>query len=279
MKGALPLGEHLRTRHINDTALCTLCGNEESVLHLFFKCPFAKQVWDLAPFKNSLSGDRIPSLRAGIEASKLLICLPPTGLNAGPLLPWIVWAIWIARNQKIFNNKSYSQMDTLSHAITLARESQKAQGQLDPTKKKSIRKTRRSQETESHLCFTDALWSESSKSAGFGWIIKFRRSGFRSKGSASDSHIRSLVVAEAIAIQLALKQSLRLGITYLAIVSDAKQVIETINSETPSMELHEILHDILILSLNLVKFPLILFQDLRIKRHMPLLNILSETWL
>ena len=126
MRGAVPLGKNLKARHINDSAMCTFCALEESSLHLFFQCPFAKQIWNVAPFKNTLSVDHISSLRAGIKASKLLICLPPSGLAAGPLLPWIVWAIWVARNQKIFNNKISSPMETLTHAISLAREWQSA---------------------------------------------------------------------------------------------------------------------------------------------------------
>jgi len=58
------------------------------------------------------------------------------------------------------------------------------------------------------------------------------------------------LVAEAIAIKLAMQQSLSLGITNLLIASDAKQVIEAIKSEHPPTELHGIHHDILNLSFN-----------------------------
>ncbi|KAL9840111.1 putative reverse transcriptase zinc-binding domain-containing protein [Arabidopsis thaliana] len=43
MKNALPVGENLKTRGINQTAACSHCNESETGLHLFFHCTFAKQ--------------------------------------------------------------------------------------------------------------------------------------------------------------------------------------------------------------------------------------------
>lgn len=253
VRGALPLGENLKARNIFTTTMCPFCEQEETALHLFFSCAFAKQIWDLAPFKTPISGEHVRSMRAGIETSKLLTCLPPTGLNAGPLLPWIVWAIWIARNQKIFNNKSSSPIETLSHASSLALEWQSAQTSEEiPSKKKAI-PLEQIQNEDYCLCFTDAAWSENSKAAGYGWTFTHQRTGLRREGSNTGKYVRSPLMAEAIAIKLALQQALNLGITKLFLASNSKQVIEAIKSEQPSPELHGILHDILNLSCNFLK--------------------------
>lgn len=253
MRGALPLGVNLKARNINATAMCPFCGQEESALHLFFRCTFVKKIWDLAPFKTPIAGVSIPSLRAGLEVSKLLIGLPPSGLNEGPLLPWILWAIWLARNQKIFSNKSASPMDIVTHATSMAREWNLAQASGEISIKKKSNPVQQTRVDGCSLCFTDAAWAEKSRAAGYGWIIKHRPYSLRREGSAAEFHIRSPLMAEAIAIKHALHQALTLGITDLFLASDSKQVIEAINSEQPSPELHGILHDILHLSLNFRK--------------------------
>lgn len=249
MRGALPLGENLRARNINNTARCTFCGEDETTLHLFFQCSFAKEVWRQAPFKHSVAVDRITSFRSGLEASKLMICLPPSGVNNGPLLPWIVWSIWLARNQKIFNERTISPVDTIVSAISLAREWQGAQ-EIKPgkeTKRTTCPNQNRDVE-ETYFCKTDAAWSENQKAAGFGWILAPRSTGPWLKNSSADLHIASPLMAKAIAILLAIKHARSIGVTILTLASDSKQVIEAIKSEQPPKELHGILHDILFLS-------------------------------
>ncbi|KAG7599737.1 Ribonuclease H domain [Arabidopsis suecica] len=102
---------------------------------------------------------------------------------------------------------------------------------------------------ETCVCCTDAAWNATSKAAGFGWTFS-RSVGSPNEGSEANFHIRSALTAEATAIRYALQQALTLGIGKISIASDAKQVIEAINSENPPVELHGIHHVILALSLN-----------------------------
>ncbi|KAG7536796.1 Endonuclease/exonuclease/phosphatase superfamily [Arabidopsis suecica] len=193
-------------------------------------------------------------LPTGLEASKLLICLPPCGVNGGPLMPWILWAIGLARNQKIFKDRISSPMETLVHAISLAREWQSAQEvNPKPSAKVGGQHIQNQEEGETITCNTDAAWQATGKTAGFGWIFSNRAEGTRREGAASSRHIKSPLMAEATAILLAIQQAIALGFTNLAIASDPKQVIEAIRSEQPLKELHGILQDILILSFNFVK--------------------------
>lgn len=50
LKGAIPVGTGLVERHVPVEVSCKKCGNPESIIHLFFQCPFAREVWQSAPF-------------------------------------------------------------------------------------------------------------------------------------------------------------------------------------------------------------------------------------
>lgn len=69
MKRALPVGENLKHRNILSNVLCSHCGEEESIVYLFFTCSFAKQIWQNFPGHITLRSDQVSSFRAGFESS------------------------------------------------------------------------------------------------------------------------------------------------------------------------------------------------------------------
>ena len=60
-------------------------------------------------------------------------------------------------------------METLTHAICMAREWQAAQIPDATAQKKIPTQIKRRHDADSHYCFTDAAWTENSKTAGLGW--------------------------------------------------------------------------------------------------------------
>jgi len=98
------------------------------------------------------------------------------------------------------------------------------------------------------ICHTDAAWNKDLKLARLGWIFNPTNIEMSRFGSATMRHVRSPLLAEALAIHEALRQASTLGFSQISVASDSKQVIEAINTEDPPLELHGILHDILILS-------------------------------
>ncbi|CAH8276884.1 unnamed protein product [Arabidopsis lyrata] len=251
MRGALPTGDNLSQRRIYTDAKCPFCGEEETTFHLLYKCSFAAEIWEKAPFKASLVPEQITSIRDLIERAKNLICLPPCDIGGGPLFPWILWSIWLARNHRIFKDKQSSPRETLSQAIALAREWNYAQTH-PPTQNQKLStpgtKPTSPTDSETTVCHTDSAWNANQKVAGFGWVFSNCREDFLREGSECLTNIRSPLLAEAIAIHQALLHAYEMGITNLSITSDSKQLIEAILSETPHKDLHGILHDILILS-------------------------------
>lgn len=97
LKGILPVGERLLQRHINVNPNCKRCGNSESINHLLFHCPFARDVWNLSPLDGSFEVSRLTDLRADWPDIQGQKCLPPTRITNTPLVPWIMWSMWKAR--------------------------------------------------------------------------------------------------------------------------------------------------------------------------------------
>lgn len=112
---------------IQEHAQCIRCGQAETIDHLFLHCLFAKEVWDLAPLKDAISSDLILSLQEGFLKSKHMINLPPTSITDGPIFSWIAWMLWLARNQLIFQNRSFTARETITKATHDAYEWTKAQ--------------------------------------------------------------------------------------------------------------------------------------------------------
>ena len=129
-QNALPVRENLAQRQVLDSLKCPHCDQRETIIHLFFTCPFAAQIWRSAPFSSSFNPDLILSTTKGITAANNLICLPPTGIGTDPLSPWIFWTIWTSRNQLIFSKKGTPPAEALGLAIIRAKEWQQAQALL-----------------------------------------------------------------------------------------------------------------------------------------------------
>jgi len=252
LKNALPLGANLKARGINPTAACPYCSAEESGLHLFFLCPFAAQIWEQAPFKNTLSTFTFTNLQRGFEAAKHLICLPPVGLGPFPLFPWLIWSIWTCRNKKVFEQKHLSSRDVISQAIVAAKEWFLAQPlpqgiqTLPPSPFEPV------VESDAILCFTDAAWREDSLEAGLGWIFVDNSNHSEIQDHAVAREVSSPLMAEAIALFSAIQQASNRGFKKLVVASDSQQLVEAILRELHPKELQGILHDILFISLNFV---------------------------
>jgi len=247
---ALPVGLNLTHRHITESAKCPFCDDDESVLHLLFKCPFAQKIWSLAPFKSPLICTSILSVTEGIASSSKAICLPPSGLGGGRLSPWLFWTIWSSRNQLIFNKKQTLAEDAYLLAITRAKEWQSAnQTQSLPTRIPDPLVIPRSHSIDP-VCCTDAAW-KTEGSAGFGWICKDSRNQTIFQGSsASSSPVVSPLVAEALATLLAIGVAIESGIKRISFASDSLTLVKAINRKFLAKELHRILHDIHSLSIS-----------------------------
>lgn len=135
------------------------------VIHMFFTCRFTTQIWKQALCKTTLMADLIPSFRRGIKSTKLLITLTPTEIEEGHLFPWIIWAVWIARNKKNFNNHQIQPQEALFQAITTAREWQLTHEKIVTGRTHRSSFPRVIIDPNRIICRIEAAWREDSRVA------------------------------------------------------------------------------------------------------------------
>ena len=159
LRRALPVGTRLADRHIHVDSRCKRCGEPESITHLQFHCQFAKDMWLAAPFNPGFDSSGIIDFMECWEHLKNLTCLPPTGLVTGNLSPWILWSLWIARNNLLFNNRTSKPEDILTKAIAGAREWQNGQAKTQLQKKEaSPSKNKRRESKMQDRCGLESFW-------------------------------------------------------------------------------------------------------------------------
>ncbi|CAE6126157.1 unnamed protein product [Arabidopsis arenosa] len=180
---------------------------------------------EIATFNDSLlakiatkkpSCNELDTVKELLIKARGMTTLPPVGLGISPLFPWLLWFLWKARNQLLFEEKSWSELDTLLKAITEARSWQETK-LLQPPKKALPLKL---QIVEVHLeafqCFSDAAWAASTSVCGL----------------------------EALALKAAITAALALGVFRLACHSDCQELTILLNTDGHVNELEDILSDI-----------------------------------
>lgn len=242
LKGALPVGVRLLERHIVADHHCKRCGAPESIIHLFFQCRFAQQVWRLAPFTTELDSSGMIYLGENWTALCEKQCLPPAGIVSGPLFLWVLWALWKARNRMVFDGYSGSPEHTLSTAIVLAHE-----WSIEHMKKETIPgKTKAPLEIAAlldSLTVRSAAWANQQEAAGLGWAI-FSTQGIQ-HFMKREEWVNSALMAEGIAMREAICFCAGAGMTKVKFESDSLHLVKMINAGAPVSELYGVVADIL----------------------------------
>ena len=248
---ALPLGENLQQRGMISGSFCRRCNELETASHTFFHCPFAQEVWQQIPLKNTVHLAAEATFAEAVVAFKRAICLPPTVIMC-TTLPWVCWSLWNARNQLIFEDKTLSSIETASRGMTLAREWITAQHPSTLNPKPIPRMTKRMnpriEDSSSSICRTDAAWNIQSKQAGLAWIFSDATGSWINQGTRTMKLINSPLIAEALALRSALLYAEALGLSKLRCYSDNATLIRAINTDTQIKEIYSIIQDIKLIS-------------------------------
>jgi len=244
VSGALPVGSQLAIRIPSFDPVCCRCGELETSSHALFNCMFVQRVWRLAPLEGIDLFLVFTDVKLGLSWLKKKKTLPSVGLGYCALYPWICWTLWITRNQKVFSNILFSELETINKAIQDAKEWQFAQ---EPNSRFQVRSSMglRAEvfSLNSTVIHTDAAWSVLTCSAGLGWTLKSPGIPLK-KNSALSEHVPSPLVAEALVVHSALWSAHNLGLHDVILKSDCQVLTMAIISQFPLSEIHGILQDI-----------------------------------
>ncbi|CAA7040253.1 unnamed protein product [Microthlaspi erraticum] len=242
---ALPVGSALSARGLVDLTACKRCGEEESALHILFTCPFAIQVWDLAPVLFKPSVLQTTSVKLLLQESRRMVNLPPTGLSCYPLYPCLLWQLWKSRNRILFEDKRFSAQEICSKAISVAREWRTAQISTTTVLKPLLFTEEIHPPSEGVICRSDAAWDVISERCGLGWVFEDATTLLPlSKCSFSRQYVPSALAAEALAMEAAMKTAVRAGWQKVMFYSDSQQLVKLLVTEGSSTELSGILSNI-----------------------------------
>lgn len=244
---AIPVGENLLRRGLEVDGTCKRCGILETERHVFSQCSFSTRTWELVPALHTPLPGSIASPSDLLRSCGRMINLPPTGLYATDLFPWVLWYLWIARNKLVFENVIMIEQEVVSLATKEARAWQSAQ-----VAKTSLETSRKSHNLpqpcgSSHTthCYVDAAWNATTKGGGFGCIFKDpSTSNLIHQVSGNRCFVGSAFIAEAIAVKTALLEAVNLGLRTLIIWSDSQSLISTISLQKKSVEAQGVLFDI-----------------------------------
>ncbi|KAG7619731.1 Reverse transcriptase zinc-binding domain [Arabidopsis suecica] len=141
MRGALPLGENLKARHIIDVAGSTLCAQEETRLGAFL------QLTEISHRSLKITHLSAP-FRFSCRTSPSMDCL-------GNLVS--------SKSEDLQQQDLYTDGNLDPHDLYGSRMANGTAQKKIPTRIK------RRHDADSHYCFTDVAWTENSKTAGLGW--------------------------------------------------------------------------------------------------------------
>ena len=130
LRGALATGMRAgaRSKYIDPT--CSRCGKKEDDFHLFFDCKFSQAVWFASPL-----GLRVEGLNhmenTQIQDIIHYVLVSTKNKDTLQIVLSILWSIWKARNDLLFNKIKCSPLQVLSKAKAIQLEKEEAQTKKD----------------------------------------------------------------------------------------------------------------------------------------------------
>lgn len=257
MRNAIPTGCTAAARSVHINRRCCRCGTDETDFHLFFSCNFVRAVWFASPLGLRVDG----LIQQGIhEIEDALHTMMSTyrADHSTALIFNILWSIWKARNDFLFNKKYYSSLQILCAAKALFNAYEPPQEsivQATPTQSQTSKSPNsnlisydpsdKSRILNGPNIFTDAAWKNTSvnsnnfagttSKAGLGIVITWKdNSTMKMIFIKAISMACSALHAEAQALELAAQIGKAFGLQHLNFLTDSQVLAQAASKRDPA---------------------------------------------
>jgi hypothetical protein len=117
-RGVILTKDNLVKRNWHGSTRCVFCQQDETIKHLFFQCHFARSIWSVIQVASTLYpptsvANVFGNWLHGIDSRFKLL------LRVGALA--VIWALWLSRNDKIFNDKNCSLLQVIYRCTGILR--------------------------------------------------------------------------------------------------------------------------------------------------------------
>ncbi|KAG7586300.1 Reverse transcriptase zinc-binding domain [Arabidopsis thaliana x Arabidopsis arenosa] len=247
---ALGTTTRLISRGMTIDPICSRCGlSDETINHVFFECPHSLLVWRKAniPLRqmHNLSDDIDELIKTFVDLQNNHVLT-----KEDQLLPfWILWRIWKARNNFVFNKFREDPVKVVSQSKAEVKE------WLDSVQKQD-HTTGRSETTgsttgiwmpppHSHVkCNVDAGFDKNTSIATGGWIVHNSLGHSTMWGSGRLCQTQSALEAEARALLAAIQQVWTASFKAVIFESDCEVLVKILNDDDHDISIQSICQDI-----------------------------------
>ncbi|KAG7564388.1 Ribonuclease H domain [Arabidopsis suecica] len=237
LTGCVPVTENLRRRGIDCDTGCVRCGElVETINHTLFQYHPVRQVWALSQIPTTMRIFPTESIFANLDH---LFWRIPLEFDSS-VFPWIIWYIWKAKNEKIFENIDKDPLEVLRLAEKEAQLWQSAQIELHHETNGIVDLVNRSRVGDASLdsnycgcrCFVDGSWKESDKFSGIGWFCTSSNGEPPTMGAANLRRSLSPLHTEFEALLWAMKCMIGADNQEVAFLTDCSDLVKMVSSPT-----------------------------------------------
>ncbi|XP_013594493.1 PREDICTED: uncharacterized protein LOC106302551 [Brassica oleracea var. oleracea] len=119
LTNCVPVCSRLADLHCHPDRTCPRCGqHEETINHMLFECHMATQTWSLAALPTDPGEFPSSSIYGNFDFVLNRIHKRHSTKECKARIPWILWFLWKARNEKVFSNKDISPLEVLQSAVS-----------------------------------------------------------------------------------------------------------------------------------------------------------------
>ncbi|XP_010513755.1 PREDICTED: uncharacterized protein LOC104789808 [Camelina sativa] len=237
LTGCISVTANLKRRGVACDIGCSRCGaEEETVNHVLFRCPPARQAWALAHVPVGLQNFPTESVYANVDH---FLGRNNPG-NRVDFFPWLMWYIWKARNAKVFENRDEHPDEVVRLAEGEASSWLQAQmddGDLEgPPAGSPLSRTPRgntvllSSVYLGYRCFVDGSWKESDVFSGAGWCCTSVQRESPLLGATNYRRSLSPLHAEVEAFMWAMRCMIGHDIREVTFLTDCSDLVKMVSS-------------------------------------------------